>query len=150
MKALKKFKKNLKILRRRIIKETFTIDRTISFDIDDCRTSKYFCNKIWQASKYILLMAKNNEESKENQQHGDKGKKYLSSLDQWILSRLSWMVETVNSAFAERNFHKAIAAIRQFLHYEFCDLYVVQYSTIFYKIYKKILIIIIIIMYFVS
>ncbi|XP_029679139.1 valine--tRNA ligase, mitochondrial-like isoform X1 [Formica exsecta] len=98
-------------------------NRTISFDIDDCRTSKYFCNKIWQASKYILLMRKNGEESKQNQQHGDKEKKYLSSLDQWILSRLSWMVETVNSAFAERNFHKAIAAIRQFLHYEFCDLY---------------------------
>lgn len=80
-------------------------------------------------------MAKNDEENEDNQQqHGDKGKKYLSNLDRWILSRLSWMVETVNSAFAERNFHKAIAAIRQFLHYEFCDLYVVQYCTIFYEL----------------
>lgn len=83
-------------------------------------------------------MRKNGEESKQNQQHGDKEKKYLSSLDQWILSRLSWMVETVNSAFAERNFHKAIAAIRQFLHYEFCDLYMVQCSTIFYEICKNV------------
>lgn len=100
-------------------------NRTISFDVDDCRTSKYFCNKIWQASKYVLLMTKNDEENEKNQQqHGDKEEQYLSNLDQWILSRLSWMVETVNSALAERNFHKAIAAIRQFLHYEFCDLYV--------------------------
>ncbi|XP_072756562.1 valine--tRNA ligase, mitochondrial isoform X2 [Anoplolepis gracilipes] len=97
-------------------------NRTISFDVDDCRTYKYFCNKIWQASKYVLLMAKN-DENKENQQHREKEKKYLSQ-DQWILSRLSWMVETVNSAFVERNFHKATTAIRQFLHYEFCDLYV--------------------------
>ncbi|XP_029166045.1 valine--tRNA ligase, mitochondrial-like isoform X2 [Nylanderia fulva] len=98
-------------------------NRTISFDVDDCRTSKHFCNKIWQASKYVLLMTKNDDNEKNQQQHGDK-EQYLSNLDQWILSRLLWMVETVNSAFAERNFHKAIAAIRQFLHYEFCDLYV--------------------------
>lgn len=117
--------KEFKGLRRRAVKKTSIIDRTISFDIDDCRTSKYFCNKIWQASKYALLMAKNSEESEENPQHEGKGKNYQSSLDQWILSRLSWMVETVNSAFAERNFHKAVAAVRQFLHYEFCDLYVV-------------------------
>ncbi|EFN71756.1 Valyl-tRNA synthetase, mitochondrial [Camponotus floridanus] len=113
-------------------------NRTISFDMDDCRMNKYFCNKIWQASKYILLMAKNGEEIKEDQKHEEKGKKYLNTLDQWILSRLSWMVDRVNSAFAERNFHKAIAAIRQFLHYEFCDFYVVQYNTIFYEIYKNV------------
>ncbi|XP_011864369.1 PREDICTED: valine--tRNA ligase, mitochondrial-like isoform X1 [Vollenhovia emeryi] len=89
---------------------------TISFDVDDCRTSKYFCNKIWQASKYVLLM------TKEDEQHENNGKE--NDLDRWILSRLSWMVEMVNDAFAERNFHKAIAAIRQFLHYEFCDFYV--------------------------
>lgn len=83
-------------------------------------------------------MAKNGEDSKVDQKHEEKGKKYLNTLDQWILSRLSWMVDRVNSAFAERNFHKAIAAIRQFLHYEFCDFYVVQYNTIFYKIYKNV------------
>lgn len=61
----------------------------------------------------------------DQQQHQNEGKENLNNLDQWILSRLSWMVEIVNNAFAERNFHKAIAAIRQFLHYEFCDFYVV-------------------------
>lgn len=108
--------------------------------------NKYFCNKIWQASKYILLMAKNGEESKEDQKHEEKGKKYLNTLDQWILSRLSWMVDRVNSAFAERNFHKAIAAIRQFLHYEFCDFYVVQYFMKYIRMLKILTIIIIVIM----
>lgn len=99
--------------------------RTISFDVDDCRTSKYFCNKIWQASKYVLLMTKTDDKSEviqRQEQHKENGN--LCTLDRWILSRLSWMVETVNDALAERNFHKAVAAIRQFLHYEFCDLYV--------------------------
>ncbi|XP_018347132.1 PREDICTED: valine--tRNA ligase, mitochondrial-like isoform X1 [Trachymyrmex septentrionalis] len=93
-------------------------NHTINFDVDDCRTSKYFCNKIWQASKYVLLM------TKEDQQHENVEKENLNDLDRWILSRLSWMVEIVNNAFAERNFHKAITAIRQFLYYEFCDFYV--------------------------
>ncbi|KAG5326644.1 SYVM2 protein, partial [Pseudoatta argentina] len=94
-------------------------NHTISFDVDDCRTSKYFCNKIWQASKYVLLMTKEDQQRHENVE-----KESLNDLDRWILSRLSWMVEIVNNAFAERNFHKAITAIRQFLYYEFCDFYV--------------------------
>ncbi|XP_025987629.1 valine--tRNA ligase, mitochondrial isoform X2 [Solenopsis invicta] len=93
-------------------------NHTISFDVDDCRTSKYFCNKIWQVSKYVLLI------TKEDQQHESEREENLNDLDHWILSRLSWMVGIVNDAFAERNFHKAIAAIRQFLYYEFCDFYV--------------------------
>ncbi|XP_011704561.1 PREDICTED: valine--tRNA ligase-like isoform X3 [Wasmannia auropunctata] len=93
-------------------------NHTVSFDVDDCRTSKYFCNKIWQASKYVLLM------TKEEERHETEGKESLNNLDRWILSRLTWMVGIVNNAFIERNFHKAIAAIRQFLYYEFCDFYV--------------------------
>ncbi|KAL0106283.1 hypothetical protein PUN28_016182 [Cardiocondyla obscurior] len=92
-------------------------NHTISFDVDDCRTNKYFCNKIWQASKYVLLMTNENLQENENKEN-------LNDLDRWILSRLSRMVGIVNDAFAERNFHKAIAAIRQFLYYEFCDFYV--------------------------
>jgi len=65
-------------------------------------------------------------EQQQQQQYRDERKKNLSSLDRWILSRLSRMVEHVNDAFAERNFHKAVAAIRQFIYYEFCDLYVVK------------------------
>jgi len=61
----------------------------------------------------------------DQQQHEIEEKESLNDLDRWILSRLSWMVAIVNNAFAKRNFHKAIAAIRQFLHYEFCDFYVV-------------------------
>jgi len=62
-------------------------------------------------------------------------KESLNDLDRWILSRLSWMVEVVNNAFAERNFHKAITTIRQFLYYEFCDFYVVCYINVLYKFY---------------
>lgn len=59
-------------------------------------------------------------------QEGNGGMDNLSNLDRWILSRLSRTVETVNTAFTERNFYKAVFAMRQFLHYEFCDFYLVN------------------------
>ncbi|XP_014482255.1 PREDICTED: valine--tRNA ligase, mitochondrial-like isoform X2 [Dinoponera quadriceps] len=91
-------------------------NHNVSFDIADCRTYKNLCNKIWQASKYMLLMVNEDREGNEDTEN-------LSNLDRWILSRLSQTVETVNTAFAERDFYKAAFAIRQFLHYEFCDFY---------------------------
>lgn len=50
----------------------------------------------------------------------------FTTLDSWILSRLSLMVEEVNTGFMERNFYKAVAAIKQFIYYEFCDIYLVR------------------------
>ncbi|KYN35996.1 Valyl-tRNA synthetase, mitochondrial [Trachymyrmex septentrionalis] len=76
-------------------------NHTINFDVDDCRTSKYFCNKIWQASKYVLLM------TKEDQQHENVEKENLNDLDRWILSRLSWMVEIEGTKFGFRSGNSA-------------------------------------------
>ncbi|KYN06455.1 Valyl-tRNA synthetase, mitochondrial, partial [Cyphomyrmex costatus] len=77
-------------------------NHTISFDVDDCRTSKYFCNKIWQASKYVLLMTKEDQQQYENEE-----KESLNDLDRWILSRLSWMVETEGTKFGFRSGNSA-------------------------------------------
>lgn len=69
----------------------------------------------------------NSDEKQNEQQNRDrKNRGDFSCLDRWILSRLSRMVETVNDAFVDGNFHKAVTAIRQFIYYEFCDLYVVR------------------------
>ncbi|XP_076169430.1 valine--tRNA ligase-like isoform X3 [Ptiloglossa arizonensis] len=89
-------------------------NENINFDIMQCRANKFFCNKIWQASKYILLMT------------GEKlyqEPKNISIIDRWILSQLSLMIDTVNDAFMQQDFHTSIASIKQFLHYKFCDFY---------------------------
>lgn len=86
----------------------------ISFNITECKTNKYFCNKILQASKYILLVTDNTTVEKPEK---------LLSIDQWILSRMAMMVDNVNQAFEQKNFYKAIIAIKQFFYYEFCDIY---------------------------
>lgn len=83
----------------------------------ECQTNKFFCNKVWQASKYILLMTSEKVSQKPTN---------MTIIDCWILSRLSLMVNIVNDAFTQRDFHKAIVAIKQFLYYEFCDFYLVR------------------------
>lgn len=101
-----------------IYKYFYLIDQHINFNIMECQTNKYFLNKIWQASKYILLMT--NEKIYQKPIN-------ITIIDQWILSRLSLMINTINNAFIERDFHKVIASMKQFLYYEFCDFYLVRF-----------------------
>ncbi|KAF3422053.1 hypothetical protein E2986_01130 [Frieseomelitta varia] len=86
----------------------------IKFDIMEFQTSKYFLNKIWQASKYILLMTGEQVYQKPTN---------MAIIDQWILSRLSLMINEVNDSFSQRDFHQVVASMKQFLYYEFCDYY---------------------------
>lgn len=89
-------------------------NQTVSFDVMQCQTNKFFGNKIWQASRYILRMV-------DGKLSADP--KSLATIDRWILSRMSVMVDTVDDAFTNRNFHRAVASIKQFFYYEFCDFY---------------------------
>ncbi|XP_033183416.2 valyl-tRNA synthetase, mitochondrial isoform X1 [Bombus vancouverensis nearcticus] len=86
----------------------------IKFDIMECQTNKFFLNKIWQAGKYVLLMT-----SEQVYQEPTN----MTIIDQWILSRLSLMINIVSDSFMQRDFHKAIVSMKQFLYYEFCDFY---------------------------
>ena len=106
-------------------------ERTVSFDVTECQQNKFFCNKIWQVSKYVLLMTSDDP---------IKIPKTYTVIDQWILSRLSWMVETVNYELDQQNFYKAVTAIKEFIYYEFCDYYVVCtliFNSIAVKLKKK-------------
>ncbi|XP_028982384.1 valine--tRNA ligase, mitochondrial [Diachasma alloeum] len=86
----------------------------ISFNVVECKTNKHFCNKIWQACRYVLLVTDDG---------GVEEPKKLSTVDRWILSKMELMVEKVNENFRERNFYRAVNAVRQFFYYEFCDFY---------------------------
>ncbi|EFN78371.1 Valyl-tRNA synthetase, mitochondrial [Harpegnathos saltator] len=78
-------------------------NHNVSFDIANCRTNKHFCNKIWQASKYMLLMVNEDRE-------GDEDIEKLSNLDRWILSRLSLTVETEGTKFGFKDGNANIAS----------------------------------------
>ncbi|XP_043285965.1 valine--tRNA ligase, mitochondrial-like isoform X2 [Venturia canescens] len=96
----------------------------ISFNVIECRTNNHFCNKIWQATKFVLRTTENCGKHVKKPEH-------LSNVDRWILSRLSRMVTEVNDAFENRNFYKAVSALKQFFYYEFCDFFLEATKPVF-------------------
>ncbi|CAG5059875.1 unnamed protein product [Parnassius apollo] len=90
----------------------------VNFDVHQCHANKLFCNKIWQSIKYMQLSFDKLKEINVEITHND-----LTYFDKWILSRLADMVEKVNKAMNEYDFHLATKAIKTLIYNEFCDIY---------------------------
>ncbi len=91
--------------------------RDINFDTGRIEGNRNFCNKLWNAARYVLM----NTEDKDCGQSG--GACELSLADRWILSRLARTVATVNEAVAGYRFDLAAQAIYDFTWNEYCDWY---------------------------
>ncbi|MSR00245.1 MAG: valine--tRNA ligase [Gammaproteobacteria bacterium] len=110
---------------------TFASLATQSIDLrfDLARVGGYrnFCNKLWNASRFVLMMiepVKNLEEEKFCQ----KSTSALNTInlgiaDIWIRSRLGVMLKNVESAYGEYRFDFVASALYEFTWYEFCDWY---------------------------
>jgi valyl-tRNA synthetase len=92
-------------------------NQDIKFREDSVRLAGTFCNKLWNASRFVLS---NLDENTTGQFDETK----LAPMDRWILSRLSETVGTVNANLATYDMDDAMAAIYRFLWSEFCDWYV--------------------------
>ncbi|VDM14137.1 unnamed protein product [Wuchereria bancrofti] len=94
--------------------------RDINLDVLRIQGYRFFCNKIWQASRFTLMQLRNNFAPTE---------KFVlpgecSTLDRWILSRLSYAVESCNSGMCNYQFNRVTTALYNFWLYEFCDIYI--------------------------
>ena len=75
-----------------------------------------FVNKIWNASRFVLMNLEEDElEVKEEN---------LTLADKWIRSRLVRIVEEMNTALEQYKFYEAADKIYHFIWHEFCDWYV--------------------------
>lgn len=83
-----------------------------------------FCNKIWQAAKFVKLWT---DKLKEAGNLNTVDTKVLLSMDKWILSRLAYTVDAVDSHIEEFDFNMATSALKYFLYYNFCDVYLVSF-----------------------
>ena len=91
--------------------------RDIKFDLNRIEGYRNFCNKLWNASRYVLM----NTEGQDCGQNG--GEVELSAADRWILSRLNEATTTVNDAIAGYRFDHAAQAIYELTWNELCDWY---------------------------
>jgi len=91
--------------------------RDINFDLGRIEGYRNYCNKLWNASRYVLM----NTEEQDCGQSG--GETELSAADRWIRSRLQQTVKTVNEAIVGYRFDHASQAIYEFTWDEYCDWY---------------------------
>jgi valyl-tRNA synthetase len=89
--------------------------RDIKFDIGRMEGYRNFCNKIWNASRYVLSHAEGHDLGK--------GNAPLSLADRWIRSRLEATLHAVEAAYDSYRFDLASQALYDFVWNEFCDWY---------------------------
>ena len=97
--------------------------RDIKFDMGRIEGYRNFCNKLWNASRYVLMNA-------EDQDCGLEGELERSVADQWILSRLQGTKQAVADAIEGYRFDHAAQAIYEFTWNEYCDWYLELSKTV--------------------
>jgi valyl-tRNA synthetase len=93
-----------------------TMGRDIRFELGRVEGYRNFCNKLWNASRYVLM----NTEEFASDLAGDCEH---TVADRWIRGRLGRTVATVRTNLDAYRFDLAAQAMYEFVWYEFCDWY---------------------------
>jgi valyl-tRNA synthetase len=94
----------------------------LRFDLARVGGYRNFCNKLWNASRFVLMMAEDENSAPLDPQLLS-GEVTPGVADRWILSRLGQTLAKVEAGFAEYRFDFAATALYEFTWYEFCDWY---------------------------
>ena len=91
--------------------------RDVRFDLQRIEGYRNFCNKLWNAARYVMMQTEDKDIGLNNPD------RELSQADRWIVSRLQSTAAEVAEHYDKYRFDLAAKALYEFTWHEYCDWY---------------------------
>ncbi len=96
-----------------------TFNRTLNFDLNRCDGYRNFCNKLWNATRFVLMNVAGKDIGQD-----DAAPKTYTFVDRWLLGRLQKAKGEIAENLDNYRFDLAARALYEFVWDEYCDWYV--------------------------